>query len=66
MKQSKDHITHMATLIDVLFDLFVDDKTAKNEIPKKRTSIVFHQIGVSAQQVEEHVFAIKRKGVTKQ
>tara|TARA_B100000767_G_C19659721_1_gene490433 strand:+ start:527 stop:823 length:297 start_codon:yes stop_codon:yes gene_type:complete len=44
----------------------VEAKTAKKEIPKKRISIVFHQIGVSAQQVDEHVLAMNKKGVAKQ
>jgi hypothetical protein len=44
----------------------VDSKTAKNDIPRNKKSIVFHQTGVSLQQVVEHVFAIKRKGVAKQ
>ena len=34
-----------------------------NDTIKNRTSIVFHQIGVSSQQVAEQDFAINKKGV---
>ena len=39
---------------------------AMNDTIKNRTSIVFHQIGVSSQQVAEQDFAINKKGVAMQ
>ena len=39
---------------------------AMNDTIKNRTSIVFHQIGVSAQQISEHDFARNKNGVATQ
>ena len=52
--------------MNLLFDFLVETKTAKKEIPKKKTSIVFHQVGDSAQQVDEQVLAMNKNGVAKQ
>lgn len=60
------HVNHISIWIVLLVDFFVEARTAKNEIVKKRKSIVFHQTGVSSQHVVEQVLAMNKKGVAKQ
>ena len=66
MKEIAIHVNHMSILIILFVDFFVEAITAKKEMVKKRTSIIFHQTGVSSQHVVEQVFAMNKKGVAKQ